>query len=460
MGSEGRFARFFVARLFIVHNWRVPQKRAGRRAAVATRFADVLARVPSVERPQTLNDERTIAALAEGLEPRLVDWALSIAKVAAEHTYNDIAPSRIEVLAADTARSIEAISINLIRYLLGGRETAAAVRVSRAQREVTIDAVGVGIPLERIIGGLRALDHHWKRTFIELVLETVEREELAEVLSRLDRALSTYFDALVDDNARSWSEENQRLLDQRAFGQRQLLDRIIAGKRVDDELVAEVLGVAPGDEHVGLIIGAAGASDGRGVPLDFASYRAGLERRFPSHAVTFLPADSDTVWAFVSGTPIAERVIAERLAAIGDDVPGAIVSIGLPSPGTAGLRETHATAAAAHAFNRLAPRVGPIVSFSERGLLALVAQSPELARWFVDHEIGPLLERGPLTDELHKTLQTLIGFNGSLVRTAEALYVHRNTITYRLKRIEEILGRDPLARPVETHTALLLAELL
>lgn len=422
-------------------------------------IADLLAHVPDVARPATLNDARTIAALSEGIEPRVVDWALSVAQVAIEETYRDIAPSRFEALAHDTARSIESISLNLIRYLLGGRETAAAVRVSKAQREVTLDAVRLGIALERIVGGLRTLDHIWKRAFIALVLEHVAREEAVDVLSRVDRTLSTYFDTLIDDNARSWSEENHRLSDQRALGQRQLLDRIIAGKRVDDAVVAEVLGVKPGSEHVGLVVSTAGQGDGRG-PFDFAGFRTGLERRFPNHAITFLPADSDTVWAFISGAPVAERTIRERLAALLEDTPGALVSIGLPEAGTAGLRTTHLTAAAAHAFNRLSPKAGPIVAFAEAGLLSLAAQSPELARWFVDYEIGPLLEKSPLGDELTKTLQTLIGFNGSLVRTAETLYVHRNTITYRLKRIEEILGRDPLSRPAETRTALLLAELL
>lgn len=424
---------------------------------MSIRIADLLEHVPPAVRPAPLNDARTIDALSVGIESRVVDWTLATAHIAVEETYRDIAPSRFEALAEDTARSIEAISLNLIRYLLGGRETAAAVRVSRAQRAVTIDAVHLGIPLNRIVGGLRALDHVWKTAFITLVLDVVPREDTADVLSRLDRALSTYFDALVDDNARSWAEENQRLADRRVLGQRQLIERIIAGHRVDDATVTDALGVVPADEHIGVVVSSAAQLEGPAV--DFASFRSGVEATFTEHRVTFLPADGETVWLFLSGRPIKAPVVHARLASLREDSPSALISIGLPMRGTDGLRSTHLTANAAHALNVLTPAVGPVVSFADMGLLCILAQAPELAKWFVQYEVGPLLQRAPGSDELRRTLQTLLGNGGSLVRAAQELYVHRNTITYRLKKIEEALGRDPLERPVETRTALQLAEL-
>lgn len=424
---------------------------------MSTRIADVLAHVPSATRPVPLNDARTIDALSVGIEPRIVDWALATAHIAVEETYRDIAPSRFEVLAEDTARSIEAISLNLIRYLLGGRETAAAVRVSRAQRAVTVDAVHLGIPLSRIIGGLRALDHVWKTAFITLVLDVVARQDTAEVLSRLDRALSTYFDALVDDNARSWAEENQRLADRRVLGQRQLVERIIAGQRVDDATVTDVLGVVPADEHVGVIVSSATHTDRPAV--DFASLRSGVESTFTEHKITFLPADGETVWLFISGHPLEPSTVHARLVSVQDDSPGALISIGLPMQGIVGLRSTHLTATAAHSLNVLTTAVGPVVSFAEMGVLCILAQMPELAKWFVQYEVGPLLQPTPARQELRRTLQTLFDNGGSLVRTAQDMYVHRNTITYRLNKIEEALGRNPLERPVETRIALQLAEL-
>lgn len=43
---------------------------------------------------------------------------------------------------------------------------------------------------------------------------------------------------------------------------------------------------------------------------------------------------------------------------------------------------------------------------------------------------------------LVETLDVFISENGNLFRTAQRLYAHRNTIQYRLRKIEEISGRD------------------
>ena len=45
-------------------------------------------------------------------------------------------------------------------------------------------------------------------------------------------------------------------------------------------------------------------------------------------------------------------------------------------------------------------------------------------------------------EELRKTLQTYLTCGSCITKTAESLFVHRNTIKYRLKKCEEILGTD------------------
>jgi len=47
---------------------------------------------------------------------------------------------------------------------------------------------------------------------------------------------------------------------------------------------------------------------------------------------------------------------------------------------------------------------------------------------------------------LRETLAVFVGCGGSVARAAEALYVHRNTVRYRLRRVEQLTGLD-LRRP-------------
>jgi len=411
-------------------------------------FSEVLERVPAVERPETRNDGRTIRALTEHLDPRLADWAIHIASQATVATHRTISPARFEEVADAIGASIESISINLIKYLVAGRAVASAVRISRAQRATSVQAARIGIPLSSVVGGLRNLELRWKHTFFELVIGAFPAARALNLVNELEAAISTYFAVLIEEDARIWRDEQSRLLEQRLASQRQIIERIVAGRSVDEAVVLSMLGLDPSTWHLGLIVSVRPGED-----LDFGAFRLALERAFAQHHVTFLPIEHDVVWAFVSGQPVADAT--ERIRTVAEQ-GGGLVAVGLPATGIAGLRSTHLTAQSVHALARLAPHLGPVLDFAESGFVSLASRDRELARWFVESELGELLKGGASTDDLMLTLDTLYTHGGSLVRTAEALFVHRNTVAYRLKRIEDILGRDPLARPVETQAALTL----
>ncbi len=86
-------------------------------------------------------------------------------------------------------------------------------------------------------------------------------------------------------------------------------------------------------------------------------------------------------------------------------------------------------------------------------LLLQIERHSELAA-FQAETIGPLLayEGGA---EMLRTLEAFFEHNGNISQTAEALYIHRNTLLYRMERIAGILEID-LERP-EARLALQLA---
>ena len=73
---------------------------------------------------------------------------------------------------------------------------------------------------------------------------------------------------------------------------------------------------------------------------------------------------------------------------------------------------------------------------------------------FQEEILGPLLayDSGP---ELLQTLEVYFEHNGNLAQASDALFIHRNTLSYRLERISEISGLD-LEKP-ETRLAVELA---
>jgi purine catabolism regulator len=77
-------------------------------------------------------------------------------------------------------------------------------------------------------------------------------------------------------------------------------------------------------------------------------------------------------------------------------------------------------------------------------LLMQIEHNPELMS-FQEETIGPLLAHESGNDLIH-TLEAYFENKGNLSQTAEALYIHRNTLLYRMERIQEILKLD-LDRP-------------
>lgn len=94
---------------------------------------------------------------------------------------------------------------------------------------------------------------------------------------------------------------------------------------------------------------------------------------------------------------------------------------------------------------------------------ALVASSPDLAAALADRLLGPLAALEPADAEvLLDTLATWLACDGSAQRAARRLYCHRNTVLNRLRRYEQLTGRN-LSRPtdlVETTLALTAHNLL
>jgi purine catabolism regulator len=86
-------------------------------------------------------------------------------------------------------------------------------------------------------------------------------------------------------------------------------------------------------------------------------------------------------------------------------------------------------------------------------LLMQIEHNPELVA-FQEETLGALLAYDGGLELIH-TLEAYFEHNGNLTQTAEALYIHRNTLIYRMERIGEITELD-LDRP-DTRLAVQLA---
>lgn len=141
------------------------------------------------------------------------------------------------------------------------------------------------------------------------------------------------------------------------------------------------------------------------------------------------------------------RAVERAVGAVREHLPGREVmgGIGSAHEGPTGLRASAAEARAAIGAARTARRTESVASYDLVGLRRMLVEwyASDTARDSVQSLLSPLETLGPKKAETAiRTLQVYLDEQGSVVRTARALYLHRNAVTYRIKRIAELLEVD------------------
>lgn len=112
--------------------------------------------------------------------------------------------------------------------------------------------------------------------------------------------------------------------------------------------------------------------------------------------------------------------------------------------GPAGLRASATEARAAASLGRTGKRHG-VGTFDATGLRRMLLEwyATDSARESISILLAPLERLGPKrADTAIRTLQAYLDHQGSVSRTARALFLHRNAVAYRIKRIAELLHVD------------------
>jgi DNA-binding PucR family transcriptional regulator len=148
---------------------------------------------------------------------------------------------------------------------------------------------------------------------------------------------------------------------------------------------------------------------------------------------------------------LAERIGGAAGAELGAAVP---IGVGRAVPAGEARRSFHearcalealalGVSGAANGSNGSAPpRVATYKNLGSFQLL-LSLQDDESLRLFCDSILGPIeASEGDYGGELMRSLEAFIEENGQWERAAKRLYCHRHTLRYRIRRVEELTGRN------------------
>jgi hypothetical protein len=154
-------------------------------------------------------------------------------------------------------------------------------------------------------------------------------------------------------------------------------------------------------------------------------------------AIVPVPADE------TPATELAGRLARACLASDGQRLQVTGVGIGNPYLSPVDIARSYAEARCALLVGRRMGQAGTISVFADLGIHRLLLRVPEVSdlRSFANEVLGTLAEEGQTTGiDFVATLSAYFGENGSPARAARRLHVHPNTVSYRIRRAEELTG--------------------
>jgi sugar diacid utilization regulator len=119
--------------------------------------------------------------------------------------------------------------------------------------------------------------------------------------------------------------------------------------------------------------------------------------------------------------------------------------VSTPHEGPLGLRAAAAEARGAVAAARGGGKHPGATAYDATGVQRMLMEwyASDIARSSVRSQLAPLETLGPARSETAiRTLAAFLDEQGSIARTAQRLHLHRNAVTYRMRRITGLLGVD------------------
>jgi hypothetical protein len=289
---------------------------------------------------------------------------------------------------------------------------------------------------------------------------SAEREIPSELRWRVSAHATRYFFAYVDSVCtqlvRDYEEERARWIRGAAAARTELVTAIIGGEPVDSREATATLRYDVTRNHLCFVVwtdtAAHGTAESR-VSLESAA--AALAAELGSAPTVTIQIGARAVWAWMHWSP-----------ADADPGPGTLpvpdghrAALGTPAEGLAGMRRSYEEACSARRVAEvMGARPGSITRYTSAALTAVLTADPAEAVRFAEAQLGALADPDDAMTRLRATVRVYLAENFSPARSARRLGIHQNTVVYRVKRTEEILGRELSASPLELGVALRLAE--
>ncbi len=393
--------------------------------------------------------DETVARAVALLGRDAVDWAV--------HQANEIAEDNIAAFPQvgggpaqlDTLRlGVESATLTVLECLYEGRMIGPDLP-QEAESQVR-DFVHRRIPLTDQWAMIRQGHASLVQKLMNACVRLADPGEQSEQLLLVTKLAFEFIDIFASEVAHAYEVEQHRVAESAVISREAALRSLLDGEPADmGDLSIRLQYDVAFRWHIALVFS-------RGTPGQWDDLLTLAARdamtAVGTRQILLVPQGHAVLWAFGnSASPIGRDWSWSPPTSVR-------VAVGDPAKGAEGLRTSHRQAVIAHKLARYRPGSAAVVTYRDVNLLSLLLADPHLAREFIDYELRDLRAHDAATSELRRTLAVYLDSHNTQA-TATSLFLARNTVTYRLRKAEALLGHPISERQLETRIALYLSEL-
>lgn len=370
----------------------------------------------------------------------------------------------VDAQTVDEAMSSTEESVRLFAQLLEVGGNPAHSDLPPSTLAIMRSAVWRQIPLSWHSRFYRlAQEHVWRWLHSRILEETSEGPERALAVDLATTMLLQFVDRAMTRADEAYEVERETWLQGAAASRGAAIDDVLADRDQDVRSLSERLRYDLTRHHVGVIVWSDHWSDSATSLPALSEVVAAIARAHGAESSITHPLGSLAVAGWFSSRRDFGPDLVFNLGEKGGSVlpEGVKVAVGQSAHGIDGFRLTHTQAGHARRVAALLPpeEVG-VTRYQDVAVTALCVADPEHATRFVRQTLGALAVDDESTFRLAMTLHVYLRENRSRARAATELSVHPNTVNYRVRQAEELLGRSIDENSLELRVALTMLPVL
>lgn len=402
--------------------------QTGRIAAILReRAEDLTAEMVALyarELPQLVRDDESVVALLSASLYQNMDTAFQIFR-------HDIDPARVEAPAA---------AMEYARRL--AQRGTPVIDLIRAYY------LAMSSLLERLVGVAGK--------------EVTDFEILVAVTNQMLTVTFAFVDRVIQQVVSAYQEERDRWLLNRSTARSARVRALLRGESADLDAAEVDLGYRLRGVHVAMIVWCApDSAQGNALSrLEAVATEISACSGIPGPPL-FVPNDELCAWVWfpLESSELPDEKHVER--ALGATESGIRLALGEPGLGVEGFRRSHNQAQRVRTLALAAgEQCDRALTFRDVGAVALMAADLDATRQWVADTLGDLALDDEQHERLRDTLRVFLAAGGSYTAAASQLMMHKNSVQYRVRKAEEMLGRPVADSRLDVELALKLCHRL